>query len=201
MRFAFALAASVAVHAAAGFLLRGRIPSESVEDASVGVREITLAVVRPTESSRCPSPRDEQLTPQDGVAPSRCGPPTFAASADPDGPPPQAEDPVPAPEEPPAKFSDAAAVDAPARPACEIRPRYPRGARSRGEEGDVTVEAAVGSDGRVIDAEIVRSSRSAELDAAALKAVRESRFRPARSGNRAVASLVRLPIRFRLSAP
>ncbi len=44
---------------------------------------------------------------------------------------------------------------------------YPEAARSRGEEGEVTVRFTVASDGRVLGVEIVRGSGSAALDDAA----------------------------------
>ena len=41
---------------------------------------------------------------------------------------------------------------------------YPEAARSRGEEGEVTVRFTVAPDGRVLDVEVVRGSGSAVLD-------------------------------------
>lgn len=91
-----------------------------------------------------------------------------------------------------------AKVDAPPRPKRDIRPDYPKGARQRGEQGDVVVEIRVGADGLVAAAHVVTSCGFAELDAAALKAVKAAKFAPARSGREAVASTARLKLSFKL---
>jgi len=91
-----------------------------------------------------------------------------------------------------------AKVDAPPRPRRTIRPVYPKGARQRGEQGEVTLEIAVAADGTVTDAQVVGSCGFSELDAAAVAAARGARFVPARSGDRPVSSVVRLKIAFRL---
>ena len=91
-----------------------------------------------------------------------------------------------------------AKVDAPPRPKRDIRPDYPKGARQRGEQGDVVVEIRVGADGLVAAAHVVTSCGFAELDAAALKAVKAAKFAPARSGRAAVASTARLKLSFKL---
>lgn len=91
-----------------------------------------------------------------------------------------------------------ARVDAPPRPKRAIRPQYPQGARQRGEEGRVVLEIEVGADGACASVRVVASCGFAELDAAAVKAVRSARFTPARSGNTHVASTARLALDFRL---
>ena len=57
-----------------------------------------------------------------------------------------------------------------------IRPYYPLGARLRGEEGVVKVEACLGPDGRVLNCAVVKSSGYAALDEAALDAVKRVHF-------------------------
>lgn len=91
-----------------------------------------------------------------------------------------------------------ARINAPPRPLRTIRPVYPRGARRRGEQGEVELEVSVGADGEVESVTVVRSSGFAELDVAAVQASRKARFTPARSGNAAVSSRVRLPFNFKL---
>jgi len=91
-----------------------------------------------------------------------------------------------------------ARVDAPPRPKRAIRPHYPKGSRQRGEQGDVTVELRVGTDGHVLEVKIVKSSGFPELDAAAEQAAKAARFEPARSGNTPVESAARLTLTFRL---
>lgn len=91
-----------------------------------------------------------------------------------------------------------ARVDAPPRPRRNISPDYPKGARLRGEQGDVTLEIRVSARGTVEGVSVVVSSGFHELDAAAEKAVLAARFAPAKSEGRAVAATVRLKLAFRL---
>lgn len=80
----------------------------------------------------------------------------------------------------------------------DIRPDYPRGARLRGECGDVTLEIEVAASGRAGDVKVVSSSGYAELDEAAVKAAKAARFTPARRGGRPVSSTARITITFDL---
>ncbi len=98
----------------------------------------------------------------------------------------------------PAAAPRQAHVDAPPRPQRVIRPDYPRAARQRGEQGDVVLEIDVAVDGSVASVAVATSSGFADLDAAALKAVKAARFSPAKSGDRAVASHARLTLSFKL---
>lgn len=91
-----------------------------------------------------------------------------------------------------------ARVDAPPKPRRTIRPVYPKGARQRGEQGEVTVEIEVDVEGRVSAVKVVGSCGFDELDAAAVRAVRAATFVPAKSGDRAVESSARLTLAFRL---
>ena len=91
-----------------------------------------------------------------------------------------------------------ARIDAPPRPKKTIRPRYPDGARQRGEQGDVILEIRVDEDGSVGEVKVVSTSGFDELDAAAVRAVRAARFNPAKSGGASVASTARLTLTFRL---
>ena len=91
-----------------------------------------------------------------------------------------------------------ARVDAPPRPKRDIRPDYPKGARQRGEQGDVVVEIRVTAEGTVAAADVVTSCGFAELDEAAVRAVKAAKFAPARSGREPVASTARLKLSFKL---
>lgn len=104
-----------------------------------------------------------------------------------------------APSEPaePSRLSQAK-IDAPPCPKRTIRPEYPKGARQRGEQGNVVLEIGVGADGVCAEAKVVVSSGFPELDEAAVKAVRAARFTPAKSGTRRVSSIARLTLSFRL---
>jgi protein TonB len=80
----------------------------------------------------------------------------------------------------------------------KIIPVYPRSARRRGHEGCVTVEISVAEDGHVSGAEIVSSSGHAELDSAALGAVRTAKFAPATEDGASVTGRLRLTFNFKL---
>lgn len=77
-------------------------------------------------------------------------------------------------------------------------PVYPLSARRRGDQGTVIVRAEVSTDGRCLRVEIERSSGHSRLDRAALAAIRQWRFTPARRGEQTVAAWVAIPIDFRL---
>ena len=91
-----------------------------------------------------------------------------------------------------------AKIDAPARLVKAIRPDYPKGARQRGEEGDVVLEMAISSRGAVESVRTVRSSGYPELDAAAGKAVLRASFVPAKCNGGTVPSTARLTVNFKL---
>lgn len=91
-----------------------------------------------------------------------------------------------------------ARVDAPPRPRRTIKPEYPKGARQRGEQGNVTLEIEIGVDGVCGAARVAVSCGFAELDAAAVKAALAARFVPAKKGNSPVSSVARLTLSFRL---
>ena len=58
------------------------------------------------------------------------------------------------------------------------RPEYPEEARRRNEEGTVTCRLTIDSDGRVIEVEVILSSGSKALDAAATRTLKRWRFEP-----------------------
>lgn len=111
--------------------------------------------------------------------------------------------PVSRAEPPPASRTETAAprqakIDAPPRPKRTIRPDYPKEARQRGEQGEVTLQIQVGTDGSVKAVEVVGTSGFADLDAAAVKAARSARFTPAKSDGVPVESLARIKLSFKL---
>ena len=106
-------------------------------------------------------------------------------------------------EHPPAEIAPAVApkqakIDAPPKPNKTIRPDYPKGARQRGEQGDVVLEIRVNAAGIVDRVDIVSPSGFPELDEAAVRAARTARFTPAKSGGSPVASTARLKLDFKL---
>lgn len=86
----------------------------------------------------------------------------------------------------------------PARVLDNPRPAYPRQARRRGLEGQVVLEVQVLPDGHPGRIEVVAGSGHSILDRAALAALRDWRFEPAREGGRAVSATLRVPVRFQL---
>ena len=103
---------------------------------------------------------------------------------------PAAAAPAPAPRQ--------ARVDAPPRQRSSIKPDYPKGARQRGEQGDVVLELTINKSGGVDAVSVVGSCGFPELDDAAVAAAKKARFTPAKSGDSAVASTARLKLTFRL---
>ena len=79
------------------------------------------------------------------------------------------------------------------------KPDYPPEARRRKQQGLVVLNVFITGEGRPQRVEVAQSSGHALLDAAALEAVRQWRFSPARIGNLPIASQVEVPIRFKLS--
>lgn len=79
-----------------------------------------------------------------------------------------------------------------------IRPHYPYAARTRGQEGSVTVHLRVTPEGGVDFAEIARSSGVAVLDQSAMAAARKATFKPAERDGRPVSADMDLQFVFRL---
>lgn len=112
-------------------------------------------------------------------------------------PPPQPiAPPAPLPEPPPPP-APPVATDAPVPiPGQTPAPMYPRRALRRGVEGVVMVRVDVGPDGVPTSVGISRSSRSRELDRAAIEAVRQWRFHPAMADGQPTVGTVVIPIEF-----
>ena len=79
------------------------------------------------------------------------------------------------------------------------RPVYPESARNEGREGRVLLRVLVDDHGRSKQVEINNSSGSEVLDRAAAEAIKRWRFIPARYGDKAVESWIRIPIDFSLA--
>ncbi len=77
---------------------------------------------------------------------------------------------------------------------------YPPLARRRQEQGDVILKVLVLPSGQVGDVEVLRSSGSAQLDAAALVSVGAWVYLPAVRGHRPVAAWTRVRVRFQLAS-
>ena len=103
--------------------------------------------------------------------------------------------PPPPPEGPRVKFIP---YDDPPQPLSEIRPVYPEIAQEAGIEGTVVVQVCIDKKGRVQDTVILKGIPNTGLDEAALKAIRKTRFRPAKQRERPVGVWISIPVNFRL---
>ena len=156
-----------------------------------------VAVPEPPPLTAPPEPDAVVVRADDAVRPTALRPP----EPEPPEPSPAARPPAPAPAPaaPPAVAAPVQArVDAPPAPRKSIKPKYPEGARRRGEQGDVVLELAVDARGGVADVKVVGGCGFAELEHAAVSAARRARFRPARRGGASVPSSARLTLTFRL---
>ena len=98
----------------------------------------------------------------------------------------------------PAPLQARVEADRPPSPLRRIKPEYPKGARERREEGDVTLELDIGASGVVENVRVTASCGFTELEQAAVRAVKRARFAPARRGSTAVPATVMLTLTFRL---
>ena len=79
-----------------------------------------------------------------------------------------------------------------------IRPQYPEIAQEAGIEGVVVVQAFIDEKGRVKETLILKGVPNTGLDEAAMQAIRNTRFRPAKQRERAVGVWISIPVNFRL---
>lgn len=114
--------------------------------------------------------------------------------------------PPPPPESQPARIASLAAPPAIEPPRFDLAylnnpaPAYPVFAKRAREQGVVTLRVRVDASGNVESVELQHSSGSERLDRAALAAVRQWRFVPARQGDRPVAGVAIVPINFQLES-
>ena len=78
----------------------------------------------------------------------------------------------------------------------QTKPQYPQEAFVKKIEGIVEVEFVIDSQGQVQSARVVKSIPM--LDAAAIACIRQWLFTPARKGGRAVSTIARAPVAFRI---
>ena len=215
MRFSTAIIASVAAHGlvAVGIVAYMKYAPGPTAVATLDLSSVDLsfaededetAAVSPTMPAmpevEPPKPREEKPPeaeraedplPPDPAAPKLAEPePERERMETPEIPPPSPPAPAVAPKQ--------AKIDAPPKPNKAIKPDYPKGARQRGEQGDVVLEIRVNAAGIVDRVDVVSPSGFPELDEAAVRAARAARFTPAKSGGSAVASTARLTLTFKL---
>ena len=173
-------------------------------DLSFAENEDETAAVSPTMPAapevEPPKPREEK--PPEAERAEDPLPPDPAAPklAEPEPEREQMETPNIPPSSPPAPAvaPKQAKIDAPPKPHKTIKPDYPKGARQRGEQGEVILEIRVNTAGIVDRVDIVSSCGFPELNEAAVRAARAARFTPAKSGGSPVASTARLTLSFKL---
>lgn len=88
-------------------------------------------------------------------------------------------------------------------PACDRipqPPRYPALALTRGEQGEVTMRLFVADTGRIREAQVYRSSGSAQLDDAAVASTRSWTLEPGRQDTRPTAMWSEVVVSFRILA-
>lgn len=73
---------------------------------------------------------------------------------------------------------------------------YPLEMWDQGVEGRAVLRVLVSDKGTVDEVEVTKSSGMPELDSAAVKGIRETRFRPARQGKKRVAAWATVPVDF-----
>lgn len=78
-------------------------------------------------------------------------------------------------------------------------PRYPTISKRLGETGSVLLRVLVSAQGQALEVEVKTSSGYARLDTAAVEAVRQWKFLPARRGDTAVSGWALVPLHFVLS--
>lgn len=154
------------------------------------------AVVVPRPAEACPT----DLRPPLPTPPEPEPQPEPNPESDPpkESPPPQPQQPSVATPATPAPSQARVAADKPPVPRRRIKPEYPKGARERGEEGDVTLELDISATGTVDGVRVIASCGFAELEQAAIQTVKRARFEPARRGSARVPSSARLTLNFRL---
>lgn len=186
-------------------------------ELSFAETEDETAAVQPTLASAPEEPVPEEPPPPEPERPPESEPPKELPpeldalklpDPQPERPPLETPKVAPPKEEPPPRPPVAASAPAPAvapRQArvdakdvlpADFKPKYPEGARKRNEQGLVLLEIALNERGRAEGVKILSSSGFHELDEAAVKAVRVTKFKPARADGKAVRATVRLPVSF-----
>ena len=225
MRFSTAIVASVVAHGlvAVGIVAYMKYAPGPTAVATLDLSSVDLSFAEDEDEAAAVSPTMPAIPEVEPPKPRGEKPPEAERAEDPLPPDPEApklaepepehekmETPElkPEPEKPkvehppaepvPAVAPKQAKIDAPPKPHKAIKPDYPKGARQRGEQGDVVLEIRVNAAGIVDRVDVVSPSGFPELDEAAVRAARAARFTPAKSGGAPVASTARLMLTFKL---
>lgn len=202
LRSGVAAAVIVAHIAAIGWLF---IPSEVPPAPDTGAMQMVF--IAPPQEESAPPPPQPKLEQPPILATKR------QVQAAPEAPvvPPEPVEKAPeqkvteetaAPAQPAAPVAAAAPVEIPvnvrAAYANNPQPGYPQASRRLKEQGMARLRVLVGGDGRVQQIALESSSGFSRLDSAAMAAVRDWKFAPARRGDAAIAQWVIVPINFKL---
>ena len=87
-------------------------------------------------------------------------------------------------------------IDSPPQPFAKSPPIYPNRLLSKGVEGKVLCAVVVNAEGAITSASVRESSGNRDLDAAALKAVKKWKFKPAVKSGRQVQATALVPFNF-----
>ncbi len=217
-----ALVASVAVHAAAVFVIGSATFFGRGVPARVDI-QVTLADAGPREpvvwpdvlsfSPPPPKPVVPEVLPAEAARPDVALPTPIVSASEVAPPSPMPKSSVPDKPNPaltrssaPSGKTSGVAAGKGAEGGREARPlasrnappRYPDFARRQGWQGVVLVRVVVRPDGKVKAASLFRGSGYSVLDQAALEAVRRWLFQPKISGGLAVESTIEVPVTFSL---
>lgn len=96
---------------------------------------------------------------------------------------------------PPGKYIP---YDDPPSPLSPIRPKYPIAAMNAGIEGIVIVQVFVDKNGRVTETSIMKGIPHSGLNGAVIKAIKSTKFKPAKHKGEPVGVWISIPVYFRL---
>ena len=146
---------------------------------------------------KTPDPKPEQPKPTPQPTPTPTPTPTPSPSPVPTPTPTPTPAPKPEPAPPPKPAGETRGVSG-GEVGCK-KPDYPREALQNEEQGEVLISVYVGSDGRVKDAKVKKSSGSKTLDKAASKAFSLCTFKPAMKNGEPQESWYDIPYEFVLN--
>lgn len=164
----------------------------------------TETVPKPAAPLPLPAVMPKLITPAQAQWPAEPRPDSIVSAPVQPATTPEAASPAPAPALVPEPLTQRVPVGEDSLPVVDAsaagnpKPAYPKASRALGEQGKVLLDVYIEDDGRVGNIRLHQSSGFARLDEAALLAVRQWRFTPARRAGRAVAMWTVQPISFDL---
>jgi TonB family protein len=86
-------------------------------------------------------------------------------------------------------------------PVTQVRPEYPAIALKAGLEGKVILQIVIDEEGNVIQADVILAQPPGVFEDAAIKAIRQWKFKPAKQRDKAIKVRMAWPVEFRLPPP